>query len=44
MMMTGSRKFDDQMRLADQVGAGVWTSRLSSWAREAIIPRQGGGG
>jgi Uma2 family endonuclease len=28
-----------QMRLADELGAGVWHKRLPKWVRETIVPR-----
>jgi Uma2 family endonuclease len=34
----------DQMRLADQLGAGKWHARLARWVRDEIVPRRRGGG
>jgi Uma2 family endonuclease len=42
--MLTPRDILDQMRLADQMGAGKWHARLARWVREEIVPRQHGGG
>lgn len=34
----------EQMRLADQLGAGTWHSRLRRWVRRVILPRREGDG
>jgi hypothetical protein len=33
-----------QMKLADQRGAGTWHSQLRAWVHQEILPRRGGGG
>jgi hypothetical protein len=33
----------DQMKLADQSGAGRWHSQVGQWVRAVIVPKQHGG-